>query len=89
MLATLWIVLTYPLSFFRSRHDLAIEVLALRHQLMVLKRQSRRPKFRRSDRCLWQVLMTIPRPVESLDRGRVIEIPKVGSLHHQYLRQAA
>jgi hypothetical protein len=39
MLATLWIVLTYPLSFCRPRHDLALEVLALRHQLMVLQQQ--------------------------------------------------
>ena len=31
----------------------------------------------------------IPRPVESPDRGKVIEMPKVGGLHHQYLRQAA
>ena len=40
MLAMLWIVLTYPFSFFRPRHDLALEVLALRHQLMVLQRQA-------------------------------------------------
>ena len=31
----------------------------------------------------------IPRPVESPDRGKVIEMPLVGGLHHQYLRQAA
>ena len=31
----------------------------------------------------------IPRPVESPDDGSVIEIPKVGGLHHLYLRQAA
>lgn len=36
MLAFLWIVLTYPLSFFQPRHELALEVLALRHQIMVL-----------------------------------------------------
>lgn len=52
MLAILWIVLTYPFSFFRQRHDLALEVLALRHQLMVLKRQAGRPKLGRSDRYL-------------------------------------
>src|SRR6266542_802277 len=50
MLAILWIVLTYPFSFFRPRQDLALEVLALRHQLMVLKRQPGRPKLGRSDR---------------------------------------
>ena len=31
----------------------------------------------------------IPRPVEWPDRGSVVEIPKVGGLHHQYVRQAA
>jgi putative transposase len=31
----------------------------------------------------------IPRPVESPDRGKVIEMPLVGGLHHPYLRQAA
>ena len=31
----------------------------------------------------------IPRTVESPARGKVIEMPRVGGLHHQYLRQAA
>ena len=31
----------------------------------------------------------IPRPVESPDRGDVIERPLVGGLHHHYLREAA
>ena len=59
MLAVLWIILTYPISIFRRQHDLALEVLALRHQLMVLKRQTRRPRLRRSDRYLWLLLMKV------------------------------
>jgi putative transposase len=59
MLAMLWIVLTYPFSFFRARHDLALEVLALRHQLMVLKRQAGRPNLGRSDRYFWMLLMRV------------------------------
>jgi hypothetical protein len=59
MLATLWIVLSYPFSMFRRRHELALEVLALHHQLMVLERQTRRPRLRRSDRYLWLLLMKI------------------------------
>src|SRR6266581_6305596 len=59
MLAILWIVLTYPFSFFRPRPDLALEVLALRHQLMVRKRQTGRPKLRPSDRYLWLLLMRV------------------------------
>ena len=59
MLAILWIVLTYPWSFCRPRHDLAQEVLALRHQLVVLQRQAPRPKLHRSARYLWLLLMKI------------------------------
>lgn len=59
MLAILWIVLSYPFLLFRPRHDLALEVLALRHQLMVLKRQTGRPKLRPSDRYLWMLLMRV------------------------------
>ena len=59
MLAILWIVLTYPFSFFRPRHDLALEVLAQRHQLMVLKRQTGKSKLGRSDRYLWMLLMRV------------------------------
>ena len=62
MLGTLWIVLTYPFSIFRPRQDLALKVLALRHQLMVLKRQTRRPRHRRSDRSLSHG-NPIPRPM--------------------------
>ena len=59
MLAMLWIVLPYPFSFFRPRHDLALEILALRHQLMVLKRQAGRPKLGRCDRFFWMLLMRV------------------------------
>jgi hypothetical protein len=71
MLAILWIVLTYPLSFCRPRNDLAQEVLALRHQLMVLQRSARRPKLHRSDRYLWLLLMKVwPDPTGGLvERG--------------------
>lgn len=59
MLAVLWIILTYPFLIFRRRHDLALEVLALRDQAMVLKRQTRHPRLRRSDRYLWLMLMRV------------------------------
>ena len=58
-MAVLWIILTYLFSFFRRQHDLALEVLALRHQLMVLTRQTRRPRLRRSDRYFWLLLMKV------------------------------
>src|SRR5215813_2501448 len=37
-----------------TRRDLLLEILALRHQLSVLRRSNRR--FRRSDRLLWLIL---------------------------------
>src|SRR5215469_1997744 len=43
-------------SFFRSRHDLAVELVALRQQLSVLKRKNPRPRLDRWDRLFWVVL---------------------------------
>lgn len=31
----------------------------------------------------------VPRPIQSPDRGKVIELPLLGGLHHHYFRQAA
>ncbi len=30
----------------------------------------------------------VPRPVQSLDAGKIIVLPLLGGLHHHYLRQA-
>jgi len=59
MFAIVSALLSYPLSWFRPKHQLALEVLALRHQILVLKRQTPRPKLRRSDRCLWVMLRQV------------------------------
>src|SRR5215469_10304478 len=42
--------------FFRSRADTALEVLALRQQVAVLKRNRRRPALRSLDRLFWTTL---------------------------------
>ena len=42
--------------FFRSRSDTAIEVLALRQQVAILKRQRPRPKLKPLDRLFWTTL---------------------------------
>lgn len=42
--------------FFRSRTDTALEVVALRHQLAVLKRKRPRPPLRSLDRLFWTLL---------------------------------
>jgi transposase InsO family protein len=44
------------LSFFKTRRQLAFEVLALRHQLGVLKRSVKRPRLTHADRGLWVLL---------------------------------
>src|ERR1039458_5176824 len=56
MFEFLRMVLFHPQSLLRPRHELALEVLALRHQIIVLKRQMPKPKLRRWDRCFWVML---------------------------------
>ena len=43
-------------STLRSRQDLHLENLALRHQTLVLQRQSKKPKLKNRDRFLWTIL---------------------------------
>lgn len=59
MFEFLQMVLIYPLSLLRPQHELAMEVLALRHQIMVLKRPTQRPKLRLWDRYLWMILQRV------------------------------
>jgi len=56
MIAVLSALFGYLLAWFRSKHQLALEVLALRHQIGVLKRQARKPILRAWDRCFWATL---------------------------------
>ena len=58
-----WFVLEFILSilsalriFFRSRCDTALEVLALRQQVAVLKRKRPRPPLNSLDRLFWTLL---------------------------------
>jgi putative transposase len=44
---------------FRSRAALQLEILALRHQLGVLHRSVKRPKFTPADRLLWSWLCEV------------------------------
>ena len=55
----LWLitaVLTWLRSFVRSRYDLGLEIVALRHQLVVLKRRTKRARLQRFDRLFWILL---------------------------------
>ena len=45
--------------FFRSRLDTSLEVLALRQQIAVMKRQRRRPPLTRFDRFFWSTLQQV------------------------------
>ncbi len=51
MILSLRLILAAVRSALRSRRDLALENLALRHQLAVLARSSRRPRLRRLTAC--------------------------------------
>ena len=42
-----------------ARHQFVLENLALRHQLLVLSRNAKRPRFRNPDRLLWVVLRAV------------------------------
>src|SRR5262252_86695 len=39
--------------YFKSRADLQMEILALRHQIVVLQRQTPKPKLKSADRRFW------------------------------------
>ena len=52
-------VLSALLVFFRSRSDIALEILALRQQVAVLKRQRPRPPLNSGDRLFWTTLRRI------------------------------
>ena len=45
--------------FFTCRTDLALEILALRQQVAVLKRKRPRPKLSRMDRLFWTALRSV------------------------------
>src|SRR5271167_1317298 len=45
--------------FFRDRADTALEILALRQQVAVLKRKRRRPRLSRLDRLFWTGLRRV------------------------------
>ena len=48
-----WVLLRSLISGCQSQRLLLLENLALRHQLTVLRRQTRKPKLRQADGFLW------------------------------------
>ncbi len=53
MLSILAALLATARSLVRPRADLVLENAALREQLAVLQRESKRPRLRRADRVFW------------------------------------
>jgi len=49
-------LLRYLLFWLRPKHQLALENLALRHQIAVLNRPARKPRLQGKDRLFWVVL---------------------------------
>ena len=56
MFAIVAALLRYLLSRLRPKHELALENLALRHQIAVLNRKAHRPRAQGTDRLFWVVL---------------------------------
>ncbi len=52
----LFLIVRSMFSGLRSRRSLALENLALRHQLEVLKRNTKTPRLKHRDRVLWVIL---------------------------------
>ena len=59
MFGVLFTVIQSLFGAFRPRHDLLLENFALRHQIAVLNRNAKRPRFSNPDRLFWIVLQTI------------------------------
>jgi len=56
MLAIVSTLLGYLFSWLRPKHELALENLALRHQITVLNRPAHKPRLQGKDRLFWVVL---------------------------------
>ena len=56
MLDVLLTLVRSLLTALRDNRDLALENLALRHQLMVTHRELKRPRLGNADRALWVLL---------------------------------
>jgi len=52
-------LLGWFMAFVRSRNSMGLEILALRHQVSVLKRKNARPRLGRWDRVLWVFLRRV------------------------------
>ncbi len=56
MQSVLRALLTFLATLYRSRLSMPLEIMALRHQLCVYQRSTRRPRLQPGDRLLWSWL---------------------------------
>src|ERR1700722_4021213 len=59
MVMLVFVMFAYVRALFVSRHKLALEAVALRQQLAVVKRKQSRPRLRRLDRLFWIALRSL------------------------------
>ena len=59
MFEFIFALLTSVRVFFRSRSETALEILALRQQIGVLKRKRPRPRLNQFDRLFWIMLRCV------------------------------
>jgi hypothetical protein len=73
-------------SKWRERWHLSLELIALRHQVVVLKRSCKRPQFSSSDRCFWLLLSSWwsrwPQALEIIQADTVRRRRRQGIWHH-------
>jgi hypothetical protein len=73
-------------SRWRERWHLSLELIALRHQVEVLKRSGKRPQFSSSDRCFWLLLSSWwskwPQAPEIMQADTVRRWRRQGVWHH-------
>ena len=82
MLGFLVLMLRVLIDSFRSRHDLVLENLVLRHQLDVLQRTRPKPRLRNRDRVLW-VWLRRPWPRGWARQLRIVRPDTVIGWHRQ------
>ena len=86
MLAAIFVVLRAILLVCGGHREVALENLALRHQLIALKRTNKRPHLRRRDRIFWIVLVKAWRDWRTA--LVMVKPDTVVRWHRQWLRHA-
>ena len=65
-------------ALFQSRSELAVENLALRREVAVLKAKRSRPRLSIMDRAFWVALRRVS------EDAKLVSLSRVGGLHHRY-----